>query len=99
MDKVYLLETEAMGTANFGASMTYIGASMCANARVFSHGALQLRCLQARIRSVLPLWSHASGNRRDHWQLHRNPDPSSPFGEPGAKFRRCAPFCECWLIY
>ena len=42
MDKVYLLETEAMGTANFGASMTYIRDSMCANARVFSHGALQL---------------------------------------------------------
>ena len=92
MDKVYLLETEAMDTANFGASRHTLE-PQCARMRVCSPMVpYSFDCLQARIRSVLPLWSHASGSRRDHWQLHRNPDPSSPFGEPAAKFRRCAPF-------
>jgi hypothetical protein len=53
MDKVYLLSTEAVDSANIGASLAHIGALNVHNCAWVLPWPDSFDCLQARIRSLL----------------------------------------------
>ena len=99
MDKVYLLETEAMDTANFGASMTYIGASMrecacvlpwCLTASIVFRPASVRCCPSGHTRVVV---AEITGNYIAI-QTHL-----PHLANPPRNFVVVRRFCECWLIY
>jgi hypothetical protein len=54
MDKVYLLSTEVVDTANVGASLAHIGALNIHDCAWVLPWSESFDCLQARSRSVLP---------------------------------------------